>query len=87
MSIDPAAFRQGDSEPERRTVYLKQQRQYFNGCGVAEHGGATAFEYPQGHPCRGCPYQFPVNAPSCTMGSRPPDCAWYFYKKLMKRRK
>lgn len=86
MSIDPAAFRQGDPEPERRTVYPKQ-KQYYNGCGVAGSGNTAFYEYPQGHPCRGCPYQFPVDVPSCTMGSRPPDCAWHFYKKLMKRRK
>lgn len=60
---------------------------YFDGCGVASKGGQQYYEYPKDHPCHGCPYKFPVSKPSCTMGSRPPDCAWYFYKKIISRRK
>ncbi|NDO27185.1 hypothetical protein I5Q83_07010 [Enterocloster clostridioformis] len=63
------------------------KKHYYTGYGTVGQGKPAAYEYPENHPCRGCPYQFPVDAPSCTMGSRPPDCAWYFYKKLMKRRK
>ena len=47
-SIDPAAFRPGFSMPERRTVDIQQKR-YYDGCGVANHGSAAFYEYPEGH--------------------------------------
>ena len=54
MSIDPAAFRQGDPEPERRTVYPKQ-KQYYNGCGVAGSGNTAFYEVrPAAHVSSGC---------------------------------
>lgn len=33
-------------------------------------------EYEKGHPCRGCPCQFPVKWASCTLGATPGQC-WY----------
>lgn len=58
---------------------------YFNGCGTVGQTARPVYQYPQNHPCHGCPYKFPVSKPSCTMGSRPPDCAWNFYKKITRR--
>lgn len=34
-------------------------------------------EYPQGHPCRGCPFQFPVAEESCTLGAKVQGECWY----------
>lgn len=62
------------------------QARYYNGCGVSGQNTQPCYAYPKDHPCYGCPYKFPVSKPSCTMGSRPPDCAWYFYKKIINRR-
>ena len=59
---------------------------YYNDCGNTGQSVQQTYEYPKNHPCHGCPYKFPVSKPSCTMGSRPPDCAWYFYKSITNRR-
>lgn len=59
---------------------------YYNGCGTSGQAAQQVYQYPQGHPCCGCPYKFPTSKPSCTMGSRPQDCPWHFYKNMMNRR-
>lgn len=66
---------------------IKLQATYFPGCGSVENSILEKYEYPKDHPCYGCPYHFPVSVPSCTMGSQPDICAWYFYKKMIKKRK
>lgn len=58
-----------------------QQKKHFNGCGVSIRP-QPVFSYPQGHPCHGCPYTFRTDKPSCIMGGRPGDCAWYFYRRI-----
>jgi len=63
-----------------------QQKKHFNGCGVSIRP-QPVFSYPKGHPCHGCPYTFRTDKPSCTMGGRPGDCAWYFYRRLMEKPK
>lgn len=47
------------------------------------------YEYPAGHPCRGCPFTFRTSKPSCLTGSYPDteNCVNAFYKKLQAKHK
>ena len=47
------------------------------------------YEYPEGHPCRGCPFIFQISTPSCMFGSNPEtdDCPNAFYKKIQARQR
>ena len=41
----------------------------------------TVYEYPEKHPCRGCPYTFNANVPSCIFPARADGgCFWYDIK-------
>ena len=40
------------------------------------------YEYPEGHPCRGCPYTLQTSVPSCMFPSRRDGgCLWYDLKQ------
>jgi len=45
------------------------------------------YEFPIGHPCRGCPFTFRTSKPSCLTGSYPDteNCVNAFYKKIQAR--
>ena len=57
---------------------------------------ARLYEYPKGHPCRGCPFTLRTSVPSCMFPSRKDGgCLWYdlrifdyieVLKKVMKRK-
>lgn len=72
--------------PERSAMRI-EQKQFFDGCGIANPGDAAFYQYPQDHPCRHCPYQFPVEVPNCSIGASPPNCVWHFYQELNRRKK
>lgn len=39
------------------------------------------YEYPKGHPCRGCPFTFQTSIPSCMFPARRDGgCLWYDLK-------
>lgn len=59
-----------------------QKNKYFKSYGASVRP-QLIFSYPRGHPCYGCPYTFGTSHPSYTMGSKPGNCAWYFYRRLM----
>lgn len=40
------------------------------------------YKYPKNHPCYNCPYTFPSQKPSCTMGGNPETCVWKSYQKM-----
>ena len=43
------------------------------------------YQYPEGHPCHGCPYTLRVGAPSCMFPSRADGgCFWRDYKRAFK---
>ena len=45
----------------------------------------TAYQYPEGHPCYGCPYTLRVEAPSCMFPRRADGgCFWHDYKRVFK---
>lgn len=69
---------------------IRPRQKAYKLIGARTHGIRTIelctdYRYPQGHPCHGCPYTFPTDKPSCTMGGEPEDCPWTFYKRLMQR--
>lgn len=40
------------------------------------------YEYPKGHPCRGCPFTLRTSVPSCMFPSRKDGgCLWYDLKR------
>ena len=43
---------------------------------------AQPYEYPKGHPCRGCPFTLRTSVPSCMVPSRKDGgCLWYDLKR------
>ncbi len=43
---------------------------------------ARLYEYPKGHPCRGCPFTLRTSVPSCMFPSRKDGgCLWYDLKR------
>lgn len=43
---------------------------------------ARPYEYPKGHPCRGCPFTLRTSVPSCMFPSRKDGgCLWYDLKR------
>ena len=46
------------------------------------HLTARLYEYPKGHPCRGCPFTLRTSVPSCMFPSRKDGgCLWYDLKR------
>lgn len=58
-------------------------RESFGRIFSCQRSEKMGYEYPKGHPCEKCPYQFDVEVPSCMMGANPMTCVWRFYKKLL----
>ena len=64
-----------------------------NGVTVTMPGGfhgvcrvtATPYQYPKGHPCRGCPYTLNTTVPSCMFPERR-DCGCFWYDLKQKKR-
>ncbi|MEG0091798.1 MAG: hypothetical protein RSA20_08250 [Oscillospiraceae bacterium] len=86
MNTNPPIFGGLFSAEKEQDKMNYPKAKYYSGCGTKIQCTEPVYQYPKNHPCHGCPYKFPVSKPSCTMGSRPPDCAWHFYQKIMKRR-
>lgn len=43
---------------------------------------ARPYEYPKGHPCRGCPFTLRTSVPSCMFPARRDGgCLWYDLKR------
>lgn len=40
------------------------------------------YRYPENPICYGCPYTFPSQIASCTMGGNPKTCVWQSYQKI-----
>lgn len=57
--------------------------------GVTIMPDEKTYKFPEGHPCRGCPFTFQVNKPSYMFGSYPntDDCPNAFYKKIQSRQR
>ena len=46
------------------------------------HLAARLYEYPKGHPCRGCSFTLRTSVPSCMFPSRKDGgCLWYDLKR------
>lgn len=58
---------------------------FYSSTGVLSNKPEPIYQYPEGHPCFGCPYTLNASVPSCMFPNRRDGtCFWYEQRKIAK---